>query len=55
MFALLALITFVIVLFDGTVGSIDLVVLGLAFLSAHFVFPITLPMPRFVARQRAPE
>lgn len=38
MFALVALITFILALFKVHIGSIDLVVLGFVFLAAHFVF-----------------
>lgn len=38
MLALLALVAFVLALFKVAVGSIDLVVLGLAFVAAHLVF-----------------
>lgn len=38
MFALLALITFVLALFHVVVGSVDLVVLGFAFIAAHLAF-----------------
>ena len=38
MLALLALLCFVLALFDVALGSIDLVVLGLAFVAAHLVF-----------------
>lgn len=41
MLALLALICFVLALFHVVVGDISLVVLGLAFLAAHFVFPFS--------------
>jgi len=47
MFAIVALICFVARLFHGSLGSIDLVVLGLAFLAAHFVWnPIAMPWTR---------
>ncbi len=38
MFALLALLAFVLALFDVHIGSVDLVVLGLAFVAAHLLF-----------------
>jgi hypothetical protein len=38
MFALAALIVFLLALFGVALGSINMVVLGLALLSAHFVF-----------------
>lgn len=37
MFALLALIAFLLALFGAHVGSIDLVTLGLAFIAAHLL------------------
>jgi hypothetical protein len=37
MFAIAALLCFVLALFDVHVGSIDLVVLGLAFVAAHLI------------------
>lgn len=42
MLALLALICFVLALFDVTLGELDLVTLGLAFVAAHLVFGIPL-------------
>jgi len=36
--ALLALVCFVLALFHVALGSIDLVVLGLAFIAAHLLF-----------------
>lgn len=38
MFAILALICFVLALFGVHLGSIDMVVLGLAFLAAHLIW-----------------
>ena len=38
MFALCALICFVLALVDVTIGSVDLVVLGFVFISAHLLF-----------------
>lgn len=38
MLALLALVSFVLALFHVALGSIDLVVLGWAFIAAHLVF-----------------
>jgi len=37
-FALLALLCFVLALFDVHIGSVDLVVLGLAFIALHLLF-----------------
>jgi len=38
MFAVVALICFVLALFHAHLGSIDFVVLGLAFVAAHLAF-----------------
>jgi len=38
MFALLALICFILDLFKVTLGNINLVVLGLAFIAMHLIF-----------------
>lgn len=38
MFALLALLCFVLALFSVTIGSIDLVILGFCFLTIHLLF-----------------
>jgi len=38
MFAILALICFVLALFHVALGQVDLTVLGFAFLAAHFVW-----------------
>ncbi len=38
MLALLALICFILALFHVALGSVDLVVLGLAFVAAHLTF-----------------
>jgi Zn-dependent protease with chaperone function len=47
MFAIVALVCFVAKLFHGSLGSIDLVVLGFAFLALHFVWsPLTMPWSR---------
>lgn len=43
MFAVLALITFILALFDVRLGEVNLVELGLAFVAAHLVWPILLP------------
>lgn len=45
MLALLAVICFVLALFDVRIGEVELVTLGLAFLAAHLVFSIPV-MPR---------
>lgn len=39
MFALLALLCFVLALADVTIGGLDLVVLGLAFIAVHLLYP----------------
>jgi hypothetical protein len=41
MFAIAALLAFVLALFDVTIGSIDLVVLGLCFVAAHLIYAWT--------------
>jgi hypothetical protein len=38
MLALLALICFVVAQFESALGRVDLLLLGLAFLAAHFLF-----------------
>jgi hypothetical protein len=38
MFALLALICFIIAQFESALGPVNLLLLGLAFLAAHFLF-----------------
>lgn len=45
MFAVLALICFVLKLFHVSFGTVDLVVLGLCFLAAHLAFAWTVPWP----------
>lgn len=42
MFALLALLCFVLALFDVALGSIDLVVLGFCFIALHLLFGLGL-------------
>lgn len=49
MFAVAALVCFLLALFGAHVG-LNLITLGLAFLAAHLVFTIPLPMP-WVRRQ----
>lgn len=46
MFALIALICFVLALFKVHIGSIDLVVLGLCFVAAHLLFGVGVPWVR---------
>jgi hypothetical protein len=43
MFALLALLCFVLALFRVTLGELDLVVLGLAFVALHLLWAVPLP------------
>jgi hypothetical protein len=38
MFALLALISFILALFDAPLGSLDMVTLGLVFVALHLLF-----------------
>ncbi len=42
--AILALVCFVLALFDVTLGQLDLVTLGLAFVAAHLAFGIPLSL-----------
>jgi hypothetical protein len=44
MFAIAALIVFILRLFKVTLGEVDLVVLGLALLAAHFAFGTYVPV-----------
>lgn len=46
MFALIALICFVLALFKVSPG-IDLVILGLCFIALHLIYTIALPIPAF--------
>lgn len=46
MFALLALICFVLALFEVAIGDVNLTVLGLAFLALHFVVDVAVPFGR---------
>jgi hypothetical protein len=52
MLALIALICFVLALFDLSLGGLDLVTLGLAFVAAHLAFGIGLPTSRGWRRRR---
>lgn len=45
MFALAALICFVLALVDVTIGTLDLAILGFAFLAAHFLLGLPI-IPR---------
>lgn len=51
MFALIALICFVLALFHVSLGEINLVTLGLAFIALHLMFGWGLGLERF---RRAP-
>lgn len=50
MFALVALICFVLALFHVSLGTIDLVVLGFVFIALHLVWAV--PFPGVVTRRR---
>jgi hypothetical protein len=39
-FAILAAIVFAVVLFNGHIGDLNLIALGLVLLSLHFVIPV---------------
>lgn len=52
MLAVIALICFIIALLDVTLGGLDLVTLGLAFLAAHLAFNLPLPVGRWRTRRR---
>lgn len=52
MLAVIALICFVIALLDVTLGELNLVTLGLAFLAAHLAFDLPLPVGRWRRRRR---
>jgi hypothetical protein len=45
MFALLALICFILALFKVTLGQIDLMILGLCFVALHLLWTISIPTP----------
>jgi hypothetical protein len=53
MFAVLALITFILALFGVHIGSIDLVVLGFVFIAAHLIWD-PFPVSGWVARRNQP-
>jgi hypothetical protein len=40
MFAILALLAFAIALFGGSIGNIDLVILGFCFIALHLIVPL---------------
>lgn len=47
MFAICALVVFLLALFGAHIGDLNLLYLGLAFLAAHFVWsPVALPWTR---------
>jgi len=50
MFALLALVCFLVALFGGHIGTLDLVVLGLAFLAAGLLMGGAWPFGTYVSR-----
>lgn len=50
MFAVLALVCFVLALFEVSLGRLDLVTLGLAFIAAHLAFGISLSPGRWRRR-----
>ena len=43
MFAIIALLCFVLALFKVSLGSVDLVVLGLIFITLHLIFGAVIP------------
>lgn len=47
MFALIALICFILALFKVSLGELDLVILGFVFIAMHLLWTITIPMPTF--------
>lgn len=51
MFALLALICFILALFHVALGTLDLVVLGFVFISLHLLWDIALPVGRVYNRR----
>lgn len=46
MLAIVALVCFILALFLERIGELDLTILGLVFLSAHFVFADYIPWPK---------
>lgn len=52
MFALIALICFVLALFGAHLGGIDLMILGLCFVALHLLFGSIITLPSF--RRQAP-
>lgn len=51
MFALLALICFVLALFHVALGTVDLVILGFVFISVHLLWEIPFPVGRARVRR----
>lgn len=51
MFALIAAIIWLLAAFRVGLGSIDMLLLGLAFLALHFAFGVGLPVPATWRRQ----
>lgn len=52
MLAALALLCFILALFDVTLGSLDVVTLGFAFVAAHLAFGIPLSLGKLSGRRR---
>jgi hypothetical protein len=52
MFALVAAIIWFLAAFGVGLGSVNMLVLGLAFLGLHFAFGVALPMPSTWHRQQ---
>lgn len=46
MFALLALICFIIAQFQGEIIGVNMLLLGLAFIAAHLLFGVAIPWRR---------
>lgn len=45
-FAIAALVCFIVALIERTLGPIDMAVLGLAFVAAHLCYPVGVPARR---------
>ena len=52
MFALLALITFILALFGASIAGLNLLILGLVFVAAHLLFGGWSPWSGWVVRSR---
>lgn len=50
MFALLALLCFILKLFKANLGDIDLVILGFVFIAAHLAFGSIVTVPTYRRR-----